>query len=324
VPGVFVHVPPSFTASNPFWKIVIFFHGRGNCVSNVVGVAPGIGCSSPVGSRNAFSLIKSFDAQNIDALLVVPENKYDDGRTSVAGQWMEAGKFGAFMTELLSSSYLGGVKGLRPMTLDKLSAVSIMAHSGGYVATASVLKHGGLSNIRQVVLFDSLYDNAPDFMNWIQARLKQPNCKFQFANFWSVNFDTAIQSKAMAESVETLIKAGTIKANQFLYDKAKSKDPLSASDAAFPLLFKSSGLTHNVIPTQYFPVMVAEFAKFTTCSKEGAMGRFTLDLVSITRRMRLRDKDLVDNVHEVDVSDADDDTMPGSESTMTASSEMFS
>jgi hypothetical protein len=247
-------------SSKPTYSIVIFLHGRKNCVINVGLQGPrNKGCGT--GSRSAYSLISSFDASKANALLVIPELKFD-ASTGNPGVFADKGNFALFLTELFSASALGSVLPVR--TLDQIDNISVMSHSAGYWATAMILRHGGVNNIRQVVLFDSLYNYADDFIAWIQQSLKSPNCRFQFANIYSRNGDTYADSQKMATRASSIVPAA-----QFLDDR-KPSAALAPGTTAYNVFFKYSSLDHDSIPRVYFPNMVAEFIAFPACSREGA------------------------------------------------------
>jgi hypothetical protein len=50
-----------------------------------------------------------------------------------------------------------------------LDKICVSAHSGGYHAAATVIKHGGL-DVNEVFLFDALYADVPLFQEWVLSK----------------------------------------------------------------------------------------------------------------------------------------------------------
>src|SRR5262249_52276312 len=125
--------------------------------------------------------------------------------------------FRRFLTELLSASHLGHYLPAQPFS--SVGRVSVMTHSGGYIAAAMMSTIGGV-NVNQIVLLDSLYGNSGDYTTWLTGKLNgvtgNEGCQsFQFADFYSSGGGTDDNSRALAANTRALVRR---RPNLFLYD----------------------------------------------------------------------------------------------------------
>lgn len=246
-PSVAVHIPPGFDRTAPL-AMQVYFHGWSNCVANVVG-STHTPCTPGGGARRAADLIAQFDAAHVHALLVVPELRVD-AMTGDPGAFARPGAFRAFLQELLATR-LAPILG--PHDVTELARVHLMSHSGGYVATAAVLRVGDVPAVREVALLDSLYGETMTFDAWVQggrARFVSPaTTGLRFIDVYTTTGGTLSNSRAMAARATTWLRdAGLV--TSLLDDDTVTM--LDADAYTHPVIFKHSALSHDDT-TRYYP-----------------------------------------------------------------------
>jgi hypothetical protein len=150
---VLLHIPPGFDPQRPA-VMVVFFHGHG---ANL---------TQDVGDRQ--QVPEQITAAGVNAVLVAPQFAVNAADSS-AGKFWEANGFKRFLDE-------AAVK-LARMYGDQRTAytfarmpIVIVAYSGGFAPTLSVLERGGVkSRVRGLVLLDALYGGTGKFADWIAA-----------------------------------------------------------------------------------------------------------------------------------------------------------
>ncbi|MGO9047474.1 MAG: hypothetical protein ACLQFW_11375 [Xanthobacteraceae bacterium] len=148
---VLLHIPPGFDPKRPA-VMVVFFHGHG------ANLAQDVGDRQQVPAQ--------ITAAGVNAVLVAPQFAVDAADSS-AGKFWEPNGFKRFLDE-------AAVK-LARMYGDPRSAftfarmpIVIVAYSGGFGPTLSVLDRGGVgSRVRGLVLLDALYGGIGKFADWI-------------------------------------------------------------------------------------------------------------------------------------------------------------
>src|SRR5262245_39818120 len=148
---VLVHIPQGFDLKRP-GLIIVFFHGHGAAVARDV--------------RDRQRIAEQISASNANAVLVAPQMAVKAADSS-AGIFWEQGLFAQFLNE--AAEQLGLMSGIPGATriFDRMP-VLLVSYSGGYLATAWCVYHGGANNrVRGVVLLDSLYGELDKFENWI-------------------------------------------------------------------------------------------------------------------------------------------------------------
>ena len=148
---VLLHIPPGFDPKRPA-VMVVFFHGHGANLAQDV--------------RDRQQVPAQITATGVNAVLVAPQFAVDAADSS-AGKFWEPNGFRRFLDE-------AAVK-LARMYGDPHSAfafarmpIVIVAYSGGFGPTLSVLDRGGVrSRVRGWVLLDALYGGTDKFADWI-------------------------------------------------------------------------------------------------------------------------------------------------------------
>ena len=148
---VLVHIPEGFDIKRP-GIIIVFFHGHGAAIDRDV--------------RDRQRIAEQISGSNANAVLVAPQMAVKAADSS-AGIFWEQGLFAQFLNE--AAEQLGLLYGVPGATriFDRMPVV-LVAYSGGYLATAWCLYHGGANNrVRGVVLLDALYGELDKFERWL-------------------------------------------------------------------------------------------------------------------------------------------------------------
>ena len=148
---VLLHVPPSFDPKRPA-VMVVFFHGHGANLAQDV--------------RDRQQVPAQITAAGVNAVLVAPQFAVNAANSS-AGKFWEPNGFQRFLDE--AAVKLARMYG-DPRTVFTFATmpIVIVAYSGGFAPTLSVLDRGGVrSRIRGLVLLDALYGGTGKFADWI-------------------------------------------------------------------------------------------------------------------------------------------------------------
>ena len=148
-----LHIPQGFDANKP-GVIVVFFHGHGANLSDDV--------------RDRQQVPAQISASGVNAVMVAPQFAVNAADSS-SGKFWEKDGFKRFMDESASqfAKLNGDPKAARAFA--KMPIV-IVAYSGGFGPTLSVLDRGGVDQrIRGIVLLDALYAGTDKFADWIAA-----------------------------------------------------------------------------------------------------------------------------------------------------------
>jgi hypothetical protein len=148
---VLLHIPPNFDPSRPA-VMVVFFHGHGAIIDRDV--------------RDRQQVPAQITAAGANAVLVAPQFAVDAADSS-AGKFWEPNGFRRFLDEAaVKLAYMYG----DPRSASSFSRmpIVIVAYSGGFGPTLSVLDRGGVrSRVRGLVLLDALYAGIDKFADWI-------------------------------------------------------------------------------------------------------------------------------------------------------------
>lgn len=150
---VLLHIPRGFDIRKPAIMIV-FFHGHGAAIDRDV--------------RDRQRVAEQIARSGANAVLVAPQMAVKAADSS-AGIFWEQGMFAQFLNE--ASEQLALLHGGLGMTriFDKMP-VMLVAYSGGYLATAWCIHHGGAGDrLRGVVLLDALYGELDKYERFIET-----------------------------------------------------------------------------------------------------------------------------------------------------------
>jgi hypothetical protein len=148
---VLLHIPPGFDPTRPA-VMVVFFHGHGANLARDV--------------RDRQQVPAQISASGVNAVLVAPQFAVDAADSS-AGKFWEPNGFKRFLDE--AAVKLARLYGdpRRAAEFANMPIV-IVAYSGGFGPTLSVLDRGGVkSRVHGIVLLDALYAGIDTFANWI-------------------------------------------------------------------------------------------------------------------------------------------------------------
>jgi len=148
---VLLHIPPGFDARRPA-VMVVYFHGHGADLARDV--------------RDRQELPAQITAAGMNAVLVAPQFAFDAADSS-AGKFWEPNGFRRFLDEAaVKLAILYGDP--RSVKAFATMPIVIVAYSGGFGPTLSVLDRGGVQQrIRGLVLMDALYAGIDRFADWI-------------------------------------------------------------------------------------------------------------------------------------------------------------
>jgi len=148
---VLLHIPSGFDPNKPA-VMVVFFHGHGANLSRDV--------------RDRQQVPAQITAAGSNAVLVAPQFAVDAADSS-AGKFWEPNGFRRFLDEAaVKLAYMYGDP--RSASAFSKMPIVIVAYSGGFGPTLSVLDRGGVrSRVRGLVLLDALYAGIDKFADWI-------------------------------------------------------------------------------------------------------------------------------------------------------------
>ena len=148
---VLLHIPPGFDPNKPA-VMVVFFHRHGANLWRDV-------CDRQ-------QVPAQITAAGSNAVLVAPQFAVDAANSS-AGKFWEPNGFRRFLDEAaVKLAYMYGDP--RSASAFSKMPIVIVAYSGGFGPTLSVLDRGGVrSRVRGLVLLDALYAGIDKFADWI-------------------------------------------------------------------------------------------------------------------------------------------------------------
>ncbi len=150
---VLLHIPKSFDANRPA-VMVVFFHGHRATLSRDV--------------LNRQKVAEQISASGVNAVLVAPQFAVAAADSS-PGKLGEPGGFGRFLDEASRQLARLHGKSANARAFSEMPVV-LVAYSGGFLAAAYSLHHGGAKDrVRSVVLLDALYGELDKFADWIAA-----------------------------------------------------------------------------------------------------------------------------------------------------------
>ena len=252
-PDVAVYVPKHFDPCKP-QGAVVFFHGFKNCVANVIGSEPTV-CTEGQPARSALGLIDDLEATNANAVLIAVELKYDQATGAPGALANDNGMLSLLdelYTEQLSPWFEHDVK------VTDLDRVVLTSHSGGYTALARALDSGGLPNVTDAVLFDSLYGEMAAYEDFTLGQLERFDVNaaepLRFGIVYTSGGGTDDDSRALAHEIQSALETED-REDALLFDD--TTDTLDVGAYATPIVIKHSGLSHDGVVPYYFGLFVA-------------------------------------------------------------------
>lgn len=245
-PSVLVYIPSGFRAEPPY-DLIVYVHGFNNCVVNVVKETGGT-CSTGGATRGASNLINQLEDTNKNAILVVPEVKFEQASG-------DPGKLGTtdglknFLAELLPKLE----PQLGPAGLADIGNLLLMSHSGGYWALAKMATIGGVP-VDEVHLLDSLYGYESTFQDWIEldpaAHAMTPPLR-RFFSVYTAGGGTDDNNMAMATGAASW---SWFDQDARLYDNTTST--WTPDQYLHGAMWKRSSLSHSGVVLYYFQQLI--------------------------------------------------------------------
>lgn len=161
-PDVIAHLPTRLTAQQPL-HVLVFLHGFNSCTRALVADQP-TPCLAGGEPQRAYGLARIHEQANANSILLVPQLAFMQ-RDGHAPRFEERGGFDAFLADVRAQL----AKQVDPK--QPLASVTLLAHSAGYRATATILRDSALAApIVNVVLFDALYALWDAFALFLHAQ----------------------------------------------------------------------------------------------------------------------------------------------------------
>ncbi|MBN2780795.1 MAG: hypothetical protein JXR21_02390 [Candidatus Marinimicrobia bacterium] len=190
--------------------LIVHFHGWGNNIDRCI---------------EQFELKTQLEMSGKNLLMVVPEGP-KNAPDSFNGKLCDEGGFRRFVDELLDSLKSDGIVRTR-----RIGRIILSGHSGGYYVMAHILRYGGYrERISDVFLFDGLYGNEEDYMNWLRK------AQGRFVNIYTENGGTKYETERFMSQCDSL---------GIPYVAAQTKD--MAAMPAGRVLMLYSDLKHNEV-----------------------------------------------------------------------------
>lgn len=170
--SVIIFVPKEFTPKekNDF---VIHFHGWYNNVDSVL---------------NQFNLIEQFSESRKNAILILPQGP-KNAPDSFGGKLEDENGFLRFMNDVTDLLYEKKI-----IRYESIGNIILSGHSGGCHVMSFILLRGGLTqSIKEVYLFDGLYDQIEKFTHWLD------HYNGKFINIYTKDGGTKEESENLME-----------------------------------------------------------------------------------------------------------------------------
>jgi hypothetical protein len=250
-PDVAVHVPAGF---DPCRRpgVIIAFHGYDNCAVNLLG-ATDTACSSDGAVRAAMHLSDQIDAAGVNAMLIAPQLQFDLP-SGDPGQLVNAGRLRDMLHELLVDHMSPLLH--KPLDVPDIERTVVASFGGGYFAASAAIQIGGLAQLTEVDLYDSLFGNVSVFESWIHTNLSRfdpaNTNSARFVDLYTTAGGTLVSSQAMASPVSAML--GDAGLTSSLLDSRTGTAP-TAADLLHPLIFARVDGSADDLARTYFSAL---------------------------------------------------------------------
>jgi hypothetical protein len=195
-------------------------------------------CPPGGGVNSAHHLVAQFEASRRNALLIVPELRFDPDE-AVARENGARALLAETLTRLAPRIGKWGIEDVAPIV--------IAAHSAGNEPAAAILEHGGL-DVVEIWHFDSLYDEVAVYVDWIRSDLPSFEgnpARHRFVDIYTHEWGTEDNSLNLAEAAANWFPVG-----QVLDDRTLGE--ISDTELHHGLVFKLSALSHDDVARIWF------------------------------------------------------------------------
>ena len=203
--------------------------------------------------RAAHRLITQLDDARVNALLIAVELRFDTASGN-PGALANANGLRDLLDELFDA-HLSPMLG-RPTRVEEVERIVLASHSGGYIAVARSLDRGGLSNVREVQLYDSLYGEVSAYRQFTVAQIGRFDPTLPLPLRFNIVFTdgggTATLSRTLGTELTSAV--GPLHPEWLLFDTTTAT--LTPDAFAHPIIVKRSMLSHDDVVRYYFGRMI--------------------------------------------------------------------
>jgi hypothetical protein len=162
-PNAILHGGQRFAPGVPF-DLVIFLHGYSGCI-NVLARTGRARCTPTSPVERGWGLAAAHDRAGTNTLFLMPQLAFRQ-RNGDPGRLRQDG----YARDLVREAFRAAGANVGNVGLDRVRRIILVAHSGGFDAAGAILAHGRLGpRVKRVVLFDALYGNTSQFLDWVQG-----------------------------------------------------------------------------------------------------------------------------------------------------------
>lgn len=166
---------------------VVHFHGWSNHVAQVL---------------DRYELRQQIAQSKCNAILIVPQGPKDAQDSGGGKLEHETGAFAALMKEITAFLVSEG-----KIHTARIGHIALSAHSGGYLVTGAILKHGGMEDaIRDVLLFDASYGELEAFADWAKRNSAHRLVSLFTEHLASANFQLLTLLRQRHVAFETILE----------------------------------------------------------------------------------------------------------------------
>jgi len=175
--SVIIITPGNFIAKKKI-DIIFWFHGWNNNIDSAL---------------IRYGLSRQFAESGINAVLVLAETA-KDAPDSYGGKLEQQNTFSKLVNDVLQKLVRMHVISAG----DRAGNIILAGHSGAYRVMANILQNGNVP-VNEVILFDALYADTDQFLNWLTA-----DNDHRFINLYTNSGGTYDETKAMMQQIKTL------------------------------------------------------------------------------------------------------------------------
>ncbi|MGN6193637.1 MAG: hypothetical protein ACTHOB_01785 [Ginsengibacter sp.] len=174
---VLIITPKNFRAGAKA-DMIFWFHGWNNNIDSALV---------------RYGLSRQFAESKINAVLVLSETA-KHAPDSYGGKLEQSGTFSRLVNDVLKKLHEEKVVSRNC----NVGHVILAGHSGAYRVMAGILQNGNVP-VNEVILFDALYANTAQFLNWLKA-----DAGHRFINLYTDHGGTLEETQSMLQQIRDL------------------------------------------------------------------------------------------------------------------------
>ncbi len=175
--SVIIITPKNFKARKKI-DLVFWFHGWNNNIDSAL---------------TEYGLSRQFAEAGLNAVLVLAETA-KDAPDSYGGKLEQKNTFHGLVNDVLQKLAAMQVIGAKA----RAGNIILAGHSGAYRVMAHIVENGNVP-VKEVILFDALYANTDQFIDWLKA-----DRQHRFINLYTDHGGTFDESRSMMQQVKNL------------------------------------------------------------------------------------------------------------------------